>query len=174
MMNQKKRGRLALGAGHVHKFQASEQAKTRLELILQTLSGEKTIEDACLALSISEAAFHKLRDQTLAAALANLEPKPKGRPRKPAPTAPDEDIHILRDELIDAQMRLYAAQVREEIALTMPHLLKKKRPTGTSWPGGPGPRRKSSPVRMALRPRATDPATSRPIDPVAQGVQRAS
>lgn len=167
-MNDKKRGRPSLGAGHVRKFEGSEQAKARLEMILHTLSGERTTQEACAALGISEAAFHKLRDQTLAAALANLEPKPKGRPRNPLPPPAAEDLQTLREQLIDAQMRLYAAQVREEIALTMPHLLKKKSPTRRIWPSGLQTRNHPRRARPTLRPSPADPAASRPTDPVAQ------
>ena len=72
---------------------------------------------------MGEAAFHELRSKALAAALAGLEPRPRGRPRKEEATEPPR-IRELEQENQDLKIDLRAAQIREEIALMMPHLLK--------------------------------------------------
>ena len=77
------RGRPPLGARHADKLEGSEQASERLGLILRTISGEVTVAEACALLEVSEAHFHRLRDQALQGALAALEPKPPGRPPEP-------------------------------------------------------------------------------------------
>jgi hypothetical protein len=64
----------------------SEQAKLRLEVVLDTIAGKCGVKEACLRLGISEPRFHQLREQVLTAALERLEPKPAGR-RRQAPTA---------------------------------------------------------------------------------------
>jgi hypothetical protein len=105
-----------------------------MRAILETVSGQKTIPEACAELEIGEAMFHRIRDQALAAALEALQPKPMGRPRT-ATTAPSCVVAALEQENKDLKVELRAAEVRAEIAGSMPHLLtrkgrsEKKRPT---------------------------------------------
>lgn len=117
-----KRGRPALGARHVDKLDGDEDAKHRLEVIVRTLSGELSVEQACDELGISAAQFHRLREQALAGALTALSPKPRGRP--PAAPAEPSRVEQLEEEVADLTFELRASQLREEIALVMPHLLK--------------------------------------------------
>jgi hypothetical protein len=116
------RGRPPKGVHHVDSTAASEQAKQRLKLLLQTLSGELSVEQACAQLQIGTARFHELRDAWLQAAVTALEPKPKGRPPAPPPQEPDE-FEQLRARNKRLELELRAAQIREQIAALMPHLL---------------------------------------------------
>lgn len=116
------RGRPPMGAALVEKISGSAPAKDRVKAILETVSGQKSIPEACEKLGMGEAAFYKLRDQVLEAAVARLEPKPAGRPRKEEPEETDE-IRKLKREVQDLRVSLRASQIREEIALVMPHLL---------------------------------------------------
>ena len=104
----------------------SEQAQQRLKVVLATLGGSMTIEQACSALGIGRSAFHKLRSQFLARAPDLLEPRPRGRRRR-VPTEADQRLAQLQQEIVQLKLDLKAQQVREEIALVMPHLLKDKR-----------------------------------------------
>jgi len=104
-------------------MEGSEQARRRLRVMLETISGQKRIAEACEELGIGEAQFHKLRQKMLKGALAMLEPSAAGRP--PATNA-DEDERIagMQEENRQLRIELRVAQIREEVALLMPHLVK--------------------------------------------------
>jgi len=123
------RGRPTSGSKLLDRMDASRYAKKRLALILDTLSGKRTIVDACRELGLSEAAFHKLRRRTLEESLAGLEPRAPGR--KAEEKSPEmERVAKLEEELRSIRYELKAAQIREELALTMPHVLKRRKPSG--------------------------------------------
>ena len=119
------RGRPSLGPALADKVEGSVQAKERLKLILQTIAGELSVADACKQLGLSEARFHELRQQWMQDACAALEPKPLGRPKE---TSIEQEVELLRlhRENQNLKMHLHAAQIREEIAVAMPHLLQPK------------------------------------------------
>ncbi len=125
-----RRGRPGLGAGHVERLDGDEQAKQRLQVILRALAGELTVEQACDELGVGAAQFHRLREQALSGALAALAPKPAGRPSRPPPEP--SRVDQLEAEVLDLKLDLRASQLREEIAIMMPHLLK-------PGPGKPAP-----------------------------------
>jgi hypothetical protein len=111
------RGRYPSGPEYVEHLEGSPEAKRRAKVILQTLTGELRVLEACQTLGICEQRFHQLREAMLQAALARLEVRPAGRPRRPAEP---EEVTALREHLAEQQVQLHAAQVREEIALVMP------------------------------------------------------
>ena len=121
-----KRGRPALGVGHVERLDGDAEPKQRLEVILRTLQGELTVEQACDELGIGAAQFHRLRDAALEGALAALAPKPPGRPPRPPPEP--SRVEQLEEEVLELKIDLRASQLREEIAVVMPHLLKPEVP----------------------------------------------
>jgi hypothetical protein len=113
-------GRPPLGAELVDRMQGSPQAKKRVQIILQTLAGEMTIPQACEELDIGESRFHDLRKELLQVMVDGAESKPRGRP-----PGPQEDPHVaqLQQELQDLKVALRAAQVREELAVMLPHVV---------------------------------------------------
>jgi len=111
------RGRYPAGPEYLDHLEGSAEAKRRAKVILQTLMGELRILEACQLLGICEQRFHQLREAMLQAALARLEARPAGRPRRPAEPA---EVAALREQLADQQLQLRVAQVREEIALVLP------------------------------------------------------
>jgi hypothetical protein len=111
------RGRKPSGPAAVERLPASPQAKERLRVILETLTGTCRISQACARLQVSEQRFDQLRTQVLQAALDCLEPRPLGRPRRPAVPAAVADLET---RLEAVQTELAATQVREEIALLLP------------------------------------------------------
>jgi transposase-like protein len=122
------RGRPPLGPAHVERLQGSPEAKARLEAILQTLAGTLTIPEACQRLGIAETRFHDLRREVLQEALGALEVRPRGRPSRPV--APDPDrLERLERQVARLQLDLHAAQIREELALVMPHVLHPPEPS---------------------------------------------
>jgi transposase len=91
-----------------------------LELILETLGRHgRTIAEACQALGLSEAQFHRLRNRALAGALEALEPRAVGRPPRQV-TPEQERIAELEAELGAMKVELRAAEIREELALVWP------------------------------------------------------
>ena len=114
-----RRGRKPTGAQLVERLEGSEHAKSRLRIILETLSGRRTISEACELLGIQESMFHKTRAQVLQAALGRLEPRPLGRP--PQVSSPeDQRIAELENELTRQRTELKAAQIRQELAERLP------------------------------------------------------
>jgi transposase-like protein len=105
----------------------SEEARQRLKVIFQTLAGVVTIEQACTILGIRRSAFHKLRARFIERSAQLLEPRTPGRKKKVV-TPEQLEIERLRRENEQLRFELKAQQLREEIGLLMPHLLKPRRP----------------------------------------------
>ena len=119
-----RRGRKPAGPALVERLEGSASAKNRLQVILETITGNTTILQACERLGISEAMFHKLRAGVLQTALGRLEPRSAGRPRQE--TGPEQlQVQLLQSQVEDLQIDLQAAQIRLEIAQAMPHLLRR-------------------------------------------------
>jgi transposase-like protein len=111
----------------VKSLPGSEAAKQRLELILDTLAGKCTIPKACEALGVNETRFHELRNQWIRNAVQLLEPRPSGRPPTPPPLPAEEEVAELKRQLLEQKILLEAANIREELALVMPQVLKPRR-----------------------------------------------
>lgn len=127
---KRRRGRPNEGAELVDKTAASEEAKQRLKVIFQTMAGVFTVEEACQILGIEKSMFHKLRTRFLSGAVHLLEPKAPGRKRH-LPTDAEQENQRLREEIEQLRFELKAQQVREEIGLLMPHLLKSNKVGGS-------------------------------------------
>lgn len=117
-----KRGRPPKGAAQVEHLSGSMDAKTRLRVIMETVSGTKTIREACQELGVEKSAFYKMRDKALEGAIESLEPRQVGRPRAIV-SRKDKKIEELEKELLEARMNLEAAYIREELSIAMPHVL---------------------------------------------------
>ncbi len=112
------RGRRPAGPEYVDKLDGSAQSKKRLRVILETVAGHCTVQEACAQLELGEVRFNQLRQEALQSALATMEPKPAGRPRTTTPE--EERIQALQQSLADKDSELRESQVREEIALALP------------------------------------------------------
>lgn len=113
------------GAELVEDLDGSEAAKRRVKVILETVSGLRTILDACIELGIGKSAFHELRKRVLQAALSDAEPRPAGRPPHEEPSAAEADVDRLKAENEHLRQELEIAQVREEILLAMPEVFER-------------------------------------------------
>ena len=71
-------GRKPLGAAHVDHLTGSPLAKERLRWILQTMRGERTVEEACRALSIGPSRFHAMRNAMAATGRGAVGAAPGG------------------------------------------------------------------------------------------------
>jgi hypothetical protein len=116
------------GPEYVERLSGSRQAKERLQAVLDTVAGKTTVLDACARLGICEQRFHQLRGHLLRAALASLEPKPIGRPRRRL-TQADRDAQSLSAEVATLRHELRASKTREEIALVLPRLVRRDLPS---------------------------------------------
>src|SRR5262249_55643733 len=140
------------------------EARRRLTLVLETLAGRRGVAAACALLGVGESRFHALRARALRAALRGLEPRPAGPPGAPAGGGPPAGEAgrggraprpgrggAPRQAELEAEVRALrldrrAARVREELALALPHLLRrpgrpKKTAAGGAGPCGRGRRR---------------------------------
>jgi hypothetical protein len=125
------RGRIPAGPESVEHLDGSDKAKERLRVILETIMGRRRAQEACALLDISEQRYRQLRETLLQAALASLEDRPAGRPRRPEEP---EEMTALRRHVAELERELEVARVREEIALALPQV---NRP-GPDQPASPG------------------------------------
>jgi Helix-turn-helix domain len=135
------RGRQPSGPEYVESLPGSEQAKQRLRVILETMTGAYGVAEACRRLDISEQRFYQLRAELLQAAIERLEPRPAGRPRQDAEAG--IDVGALQARVTELETELQAAQLRQEIAVAMPHLVQE--PAGTEKKTTARPKRQARP-----------------------------
>lgn len=109
---------------HVKSLEGEDDQKRRLEAILKTVSGELSIAQACEQLGIGEARFHALRKIVLQAALDSTAPKAAGRPPAPQATPDISLVKELEHKVEQLSLELQAAQLRTELALCMPGVLR--------------------------------------------------
>ena len=115
------RGRYPSGPEFVDKLNGSATAKERLKVLLETLTRDRRIGDACDRLGVSEPRFDQIRIAGLQGALTALEPRPAGRP--PRQTVTDEaEAQRLHERIAQLEGQLQAALVRAEIAVTLPQV----------------------------------------------------
>lgn len=114
-----------MGPALVHHLDGSERAKRRLEVILATISGQMTVDEACNRLAIKPSRFYKMRNEVLEASLEYLEPRPMGRPAH-VETAEEARCTELQQQVEQLQTELKLSQVREELARTMPHMAEER------------------------------------------------
>jgi hypothetical protein len=111
------RGRKPLGPEVTDRLTGSDQAKLRVKTVLQTMTGELRVLEACTRLQLSEQRFDELRLEAIQAAIDALEAKPAGRP--PRGTG-DATVARLRQQVAELEGRLQAALLRAELAATLP------------------------------------------------------
>jgi hypothetical protein len=113
------RGRIPKGPECVEHLDGSDKAKERLRVILETMAGQRRVQEACAELGICEQRYRQLRQALLQGALQSLEDQPAGRPRRPEESAA---AAALRQQVAALEQELCVARVREEIALGMPRV----------------------------------------------------
>lgn len=88
-MSAHKRGRSGPGA-----LSASAEARKRMAIILEALSGVRTTQEAADALGVAQARYYQLETYALEGLLASLEPRQRGRK-----TSPEGECDRLRAEV---------------------------------------------------------------------------
>lgn len=121
-------GRKPLGPALVEHLEGSANAKERLELILATIAGQISVVAASARLGISEAMFYRLRERVLQVCVADLEPKPLGRPSVRL-TEDQQRRQELETQVTAMERELAAQSVRVELLQALPHVVQPT-PTG--------------------------------------------
>jgi transposase-like protein len=119
------RGRTPSGPDYVDHLPGSDLARERARVVLETLGGQRRVQEACELLQISEPRFWQLREEMLTAAVASMEPGQAGRPAQTV-TPEQAEIARLKQQLADIEVELKTAQARTEIAVILPNVLKPK------------------------------------------------
>jgi hypothetical protein len=88
-------GRKPQGADLLRPLPGSSHAKQRMHWFLQTLSGQRTVPEACAALEVGPSRFFAQRAAWLQEALALLEPRSPGRPPSTRPTPSATELTVL-------------------------------------------------------------------------------
>jgi hypothetical protein len=110
------------GPSLVDRLEGSEEAKLRFKTILETITGETSVPDACARLGISDTRFYQLRDEALKKGLKSLEPSRRGRPPKEEGADPEE-VERLRREAEELRTELSLEQARTALAIGLPHVV---------------------------------------------------
>jgi transposase-like protein len=98
----------------VDPLEGSDEAKRRLKVVLQTISGERSIAEACERLDISATMLFELRTRALLGALAGISPAAPGRPAEPEE---DPQLIALRSLLKQKELELDIERLRTQLAL---------------------------------------------------------
>ena len=115
-------GRPNKGVGHVDGLEGEDLQKERLKTILETITGERTVQDACETLGIGRARFAELRSIALQGACDSLAPGRPGRPRTRDPER-DAELAALRAERDRLRQEVDNVWIRAELALAMPEVM---------------------------------------------------
>jgi hypothetical protein len=113
------RGRYPSGPEFVRKLEGSEQAKQRLQVLLETLAGTCRVSEAYQRLNISEQRFDQIRIDALQAAVHGLEPRPTGRPAH-TPNEAELEVQHLKEQIVELEAQLKSALIRAELAVVLP------------------------------------------------------
>jgi hypothetical protein len=124
------RGRRPSGPEYVEQLHGSSSAKERAKVVLETIAGTCRVQEACQRLGISEPRFEQLRTRMLQAAVDRLEPRAAGRPARQLSPA-EQRIRTLEAEVAALHLNVTIAQVKEEIALTLPNVVRGPQDNGS-------------------------------------------
>lgn len=115
-------GRKPDPAALVTALSGSDPTKRRLLLFLETLSGQRSVAEACAELDICESRFYAQRAEWLEASINLLEPGAPGRPAKCEPAPDPAELRAMRSHIRQLEARLAAAEVRSELACLLPRV----------------------------------------------------
>jgi hypothetical protein len=139
------RERYPSGPEFVRKLAGSEQAKERLQVLLETVAGTCRTNEACQRLNISEQRLDQIRIDALQAAVHGLEPRPAGRPAH-IPNEAELEVQRLKERIIELEAQVKAAVIRAELAVALPQAggAESKKAEGPPEGASRRPSRKSS------------------------------
>ena len=108
-------GRKSMTEPLLEPIQASDVARERVKVVLLTLCGDWSVNDALDSLSLSRTRFQDLRRKMLEEAVHALEPQTMGRPRKKR-SPKDARVAALEDQVTDLRSELARVRARLELA----------------------------------------------------------
>ena len=103
------------GLEHVDALPGDPELKYRLKLILATISGELLQCEVYDELDLGPTQFANLRFKVLGGALAALEPRPSGRPRKVVDVTPEE-VEAMRQRIVELEREVTLLRARLELS----------------------------------------------------------
>lgn len=112
-------GRPNKGVDHVDNCDGSKQSKLRTQVVLKTIAGELSVNEACDTLGVQRPQFAKLRVRALQGAVEALEPGRPGRPRK-HDAETDLRLTELASKVASLEKQLEFERARAEIAQILP------------------------------------------------------
>jgi hypothetical protein len=133
------------GPEYVERLAGSALAKVRAKVLLQTMTRELTVAQACAQLGICEQRFYQLREEHLSDFVAGFEPGQPGRPPR-TPSLAEQQIQDLQEQLAAKDMALRTALAREEIAITLPRVVQHATPEKKTTLRPPPPRARGRPA----------------------------
>jgi len=157
-------GRKPKGAELVTNLDGSETARRRLHQIVQALAGKTSVPEACAELGVGESRFHQLRQEALSGALAALEPRETGRPRRPSVPGAAR-IAELEAELRELRWELQACHIREDLVDVLPRRAAAVKKTTSRPPTRRRPAKRGPPVTSAPPSSSTPPSSTREAPP---------
>jgi transposase-like protein len=119
-------GRPTTGLELINGLEGSNGAKARLRAALETMMGLKSIAQASEEVGLKEAMLHVERTQALQGALAALEPKPLGRPRK-LEVADPRELGRLRAQNAELQEEIRKLRVKADYHQALDSLREKEK-----------------------------------------------
>ena len=119
-------GRPPLGPEIVDRIEGSEEARRRARILLEVMTGERSVDSACDALGIQTTRFEDIRKEAFGGLVAALEPKPAGRPPKPVDEVAAQ-VTALQEEIKRLKIEIVTSHVREELAIGLPHRARSKK-----------------------------------------------
>jgi hypothetical protein len=115
------RGRYPAGWEYMDQFDASDEAKERLQVTMEIMNGACRIQEACARLGIGSSRLEEVRHDAVSGALAALERQRPGRkPRRVSEL--EEEVAHLRQQVVQLQTALEVAAIRAEVAATLPRV----------------------------------------------------
>ena len=114
-------GRPNFGVNHVDRIDAPEEERRRVKIVLQTMTEEISVSEACRQLSIGTSRFHELRREILEGAIEGARPGRPGRPRQEE-TREERKIRRLEGRVRELQEELELSLLRTELAVALPHV----------------------------------------------------
>ncbi len=122
------RGRYPAGWEYLDRFEASAEAKQRFQATVELLLGACRVQQACERLGLGSTRLEQVRHDAIAGALAALERQRPGR--KPRVVSDlQQEVARLQQRIVALEAALQVANVRAELAATLPRVSAEKKTT---------------------------------------------
>src|SRR5688572_2025280 len=114
------------GASHVDGLIGTRESKRRAKTILQTVSGELSVSEACDEIGVGPTHFANLRTQALQHLLDGLQPLPVGRRPRVQPASGREVAQQQRIEELEHENAILRARLELALLLSQAEVRRSK------------------------------------------------